>query len=339
MRERSQSQRIFNAFTSVQTVLLLTVVLLLSAIPAQQSAAQTERDRPELRYSLKQQHPINVRKIYKMTQDAVVRRTYKDSSFIDYQRTIEYYLTTRVIEQNDGFTTVTVLIDSMRYVFANLTDSMQTTYNSQTDKLNNEFDDLTYATIPNSRIWNITYSSYGDIVKVESEDMNWVREYIKPLKNKMTPMQYAMWDWASRDENMIWLGDIDRNVLPEARIKPTDTWQQDVHMRVSNMDFTSPANFNVVSFQDSVFTIQGKADSLQFKEAPIETYLPMNSDLSQLVSANGTATYHLEMQRFGTVQFVDVNARIHAYIRDVASSYHEDITLRNTIELLGMFKW
>lgn len=320
-----------------QSALLFLAILFSSS--TLQVFAQTGTDAPRVQYTLKQQHPLNVRKHYKMTQDATVRRWFQDSSYIDYQRVIDYYITTQVIAQSDGFSTVKILVDSMQYTFANLSDSMITTYNSQTDPLPGDFDDLTFATIPNSRIWQFTYSSYGDIVRTESEDMDWVREYIKPMKKEMTPMAYTMWEWGISEENMRWLGDIDRNILPERVVAQNATWERDMHLRASNMDFIGKGVFHVEEFADSLFTITGKSDSLSFKQSPIETFLPMNKDLSQLVSAKGSANYTLEMQRFGTVQFVEVNALIHAYIRDVASSYTEDIQLRNTIELLGMFRW
>jgi hypothetical protein len=123
-------------------------------------------------------HP-NAYRLYKLTEITNVHRVYSDSTTKDFKREVTYFMTLTIFDKpENGFQNLKIVIDSMIYKFSE--ENKVIKFNSQSEEMKPiRLKDLEATTVPLNRQFDMTYSPYGEVAKIESQDIEEVIDFIK----------------------------------------------------------------------------------------------------------------------------------------------------------------
>ncbi len=334
------------------TALALTMISLTPHQLMSQSTPQTgqeESDRitgasggtPEVKYSLMSRHDPGVRHVYKYTEVTNVQRQYNDpdSTKLKYSRRMTYYLTMFMPDDpEDGRKTFYLNIDSMYFEFDNFQNEY-IEYDSQKDEANLNHPELLAATVLMNRPVYMTYSPYGEVVGYESEELDFLRNYLNDGGDTVLPaLDYFLW-WDRMDQkNITQLLDIQRNLLPETYIYPDSSWQRDVAMRYDGINFSGAATMHIDKFDKGIYEIVGKSPALQLSPSQ-KVYMYGHPDFCFVDSGEAEAEYVVRFNRLGVLGSVDTKLKATIEVDSKPWSFTEHLTTDNKVELMGRWQW
>ncbi len=332
------------SFHRVIFLLALMTLLALPTVLPGQAAPQSEEavnEEPERKYLLKLNMPVGVKHKYKYTERTRCKRQYHDSSkrTFEYTRVMTYFISAYTPgSPDDGFKTVYYNIDSMRFEMDDGVNEL-IEYDSQSDaNANLNQLEVLAATVPLNRAIYLTYSPYGEVVKMESDDLDFLKDYLNDGGDTVLPaLDYFLW-WDRMDiENFKQIVDISHNILPERFIQPDDVWERPISMRVDGISFRDTADASVASFEHGIYRIVAKSDDLQ----PLSkrTYMYGHSSFCQVIGGTGTSETQLRFSRLGVMG--EATRTLNAQIEVKAEPYDFSAEIQSTqkLELLGRFEW
>ncbi len=343
---------IFRLHSGLVTVLLSFCCVLL-ALPASLTAQSTpqseETDRitgasggsPEVKYSLKSRHDAGVRHVYKYTEVTNVNRVYndEDSTKIKYSRRMTYYLTGFLPQDaTKGSKTFYVNIDSMYFEFDNF-QSEFLEYNSQTQEADLNHPEIMAASVLMNRPVYMTYSPYGEIIDYQSDELDYLKDYLNDGGDTVLPaLDYFLW-WDRMDKKSIGqIMDIPRNLIPETFIKPDTSWQRPVEMVYDGILLKDTATLKIREFTDGIYEIDGRASNIQISPNQ-KTYMYGHPEFCYIKTGEGQAKYHVRFNRLGVLGSVNTKVNAEFTVDAQPFSFSQTIETDNTIELMGRWQW
>lgn len=303
------------------------------------SLAQLRPAASDGRYLLRTQYVPGVRQNYQLTETTSVVRTGKDMQPMEYRREVVYYLTQFADQEpQKGFTTVQVNIDSMTYTMVRGGDTW--TYNSQeaAASQNLTLPDIEASSALLNRPFMITLSPYGEIVKVESQDIDWLKHYVVVEGRTMldTLKKFTWLDGVSGPviNN---LADVRLNLLPFTFVEPDSTWKRAVSFRAAGMDFIDTARVTVSKADGDNYLLQAHADSLR----PIQrmTHKFDRNDFVMVTGGTGRADMSLTVSPFGVVHQAGWTLEAEAQLSEGAQEFRERVRKVYSLTLTGQYRW
>ncbi len=326
-------------------ILCLTVCLLSLSVYAddtQKGSSRYESKKEEVvKYKPKVIYHTNAYRLYKMTETTNVHRVYSDSSTKDFKREVSYYITLTIFNKPDnGFQTLKIVIDSMSYKLTEGDKVIE--FNSQDDKIKPiRLKDLEAISVPLNRQFDMTYSPYGEVAKIESPDIQEAIDFIKDgdakygTKNKDEMINLIWFDGLS-DARLKHITDVQKILLSQEPIAKDSIWSSPFTIQIDGKDFIDTVNAKIVEYNNGKFVIEAKTN--QLKPVKRDSYFYGVTKPARIESAKGDGFYIIEISPRGIISKVDAEFIIESNCKVRFEPFYEQVDSKMVWEYLGQFK-
>ncbi|MGQ9819710.1 MAG: hypothetical protein ACUVQ1_07295 [Candidatus Kapaibacteriales bacterium] len=275
---------------------------------------------------------------YILTDTTKVSRVYADSSVVNYERITKYFLT--IIQPDNpenGFTKIDVSVDSMHYYFNDGIERYDFTSIERAIPKVLKFEDFKAISIPMSRNFTIVYSPYGEVAKVEGEQITFDRNYIAEIANKTTDtiLIHNWTDWLS-DFTLQHIGNIFKIIYPKLPVHKDSIWETTMNIRIENLNITDTIKAKVIRFFNNLYTIEGKISGYFIHPKKIKFYKIPNLSL-QIEVTDYSGTFAQDLTPTGVVKFVEIQSHLSRNVFEQTLIFTEKILTHYKWELVNQY--
>jgi len=324
-------------FTGLLLV-ILTGILLSGNSLAQEKSAKGQPEKDTAYYKVTLKYPLKTYTSYKMSEETEVRRIYSDSSVKEYKREIVYYITTAFPElPEDGFVKVQVTVDSMTYKFKS--GEKEVTFDSQEEeKPIPNFQDLAISSIQLGRTFDLTYSSYNELAKIEGEELDWLKNYILVEgKDILDTLKKHYWLRGISFERLRYIGDLQKSLIPPGKVRTDSTWKSDFAFEIDGIAFTDTASTRIINYNAGIFTLFSNMNNLQpVREGVVLYDIPYIADVD---TGRGAGTYTLEVRPNGTISMIKAEFEAEVKIKVKNEVFTQRMRSKTSWDQFRQFKW
>jgi hypothetical protein len=331
---------------TMKTLILFIIAFLIAGIalyaddtrkglnPNEDNKQEVMKFKPVLRY------PANVYRIYKMTEITKVHRLYSDSSTKDFQREVTYFMTLTIPNPaQEGFVTLEANIDSMLYRFTE--GKVVIEFNTQADtiKKTGKFIDLEAASVPLNRQFMMTYSPYGDVAKIESEDITWLKDFMAKQEqgtNDWDPLKIFVWNDGLSDQRLEQITDVKKISLPQQAMAKDSIWKSPFSVQIDGKEFTDTVSAKIVDFNAGQFVIEAKTNNL--KPVTRESYFYAVKKTGEIDSTKGDGFYIIHISPTGIISKVEAEFSVNNYCKVRFEPFFEQVNSKMTWDYMGQYK-
>ncbi len=313
---------------------IVFVVFCAAPLSAQKQQSSTQKPLPGREYRLEVKYTSGVALLYEFVETTNVERTHSDGSKKNYKREVKHFITMRIIESLDGISKVIVNIDSLQYSFE--AGPVLVSYDSQVDITPKNFSDLHYYIGTLNRPFTLTINSYGEVSKVEGEQIEFWRDYIEENAADLDSMTLHIWRQCLADNNLLHIGDIQKRLVPGLKVGVDSTWKHDFSFLINSLAFHDKVESRFAKNLGGYYQIVTK-DTLQAQPQPVRSY--GIGSLSTLIDGTATVDNELILRNTGLVE--ELTSKISAtYKASVLNEiYTEDVQSTMKWKLTGQFQW
>lgn len=291
------------------------------------------------RYLLRTQNAPGVRQNYTLTETTTVVRTGKDMQPMEYRREVVYYFSQHANEEpQKGFTKLEVIVDSMTYRMVRAGDVW--TYNSQDVTADQALSlpDIEASSALLNRPFTVTLSPYGEIVKTESEEIDWLKNYVVVEgRTMLDTLKKFVWLDGISGPVINNIADVRLNLLPFTFITPDSTWKRSVSFRAADISFSDTAAVSVTKVDEDNYILSAHADSLRAVQQITHKF--DRQDFVSVTGGTGKATASLTVSRFGTVHNAEWTLEADAQLKEGTQEFHEKLRKVYSLTLTGQYRW
>lgn len=289
-------------------------------------------------YGFKISYPTGIYNVYKFTEITNVQRKYSDSSVKEYERELTYFINHFYSDlPQNGFNKVQVTIDSMYYKFTEGDAVFE--FDSRLEDIPNiNFQDLTVAAVSLGKSFFMTYSPYGDLAKLEGEDLDWLRNYVLVNgKDALDTLKKFFWLRGVSESHLAFISDLQKKVIPSGRVRGDSVWTTEIFLETDGIDVFDELKSELVSYNAGIYTISGKSDNLRLNAVQAQLY-PINQ-LVDLDTCRGTVKYEVQIAPRGVIK--EVNSEIDAEVvaRIKKEQFYQRSKTKLKWELIGQYKF
>ncbi|MCO6466656.1 MAG: SusD/RagB family nutrient-binding outer membrane lipoprotein [Bradyrhizobiaceae bacterium] len=285
-------------------------------------------------YRLETKYTAGVAQNYVLKEVCHVVRTHSDSSKKTYDREVTHYLTIRTIESINGLSKVVANLDSVTYHFSG--DNGVVEYDSQKDITPKTFPDLNAYIGPLNRTFTMTVNSYGEVNKIEGDDIDFWRDYIRENSPDLDSITTFLWEESLSDDNLKHMADIQKRMVPGLKVGVDSTWKYDLALRVNGVMFNSPVTGKFAQNTGGLYVIT-TSDTVRAQPQTIRTQgIPA---LSQLQTGWAAVNNELTLRNTGVIE--ELTMKVQAWYRAKVQMevYTEDVNATYTWKLTGQYQW
>ncbi|MCX7929949.1 MAG: hypothetical protein N2663_04445 [Chlorobi bacterium] len=288
------------------------------------------KEKPKETVSLLLRFPVDRLFDYVLTDTTTVRRIYSDSSTVEYTRAVTYYLSLEAIESpRDGFTSVQVTIDSLTYSFSS--GGSVLTYKPG-DQMPLQFPDFVATVVPLNRQFQMYYSPYWDVAKVEGEMLDWLRDYIAKGAGDVPgfdSLQQFIWLRNISLPVLAHYADPQKGALPNGRVTLDSVWQKPFAILADGIQLRqSDAKTRIVEQRGPIVVLQTQCDSLRPTLERLKLYNIQR--FVEIIGGHGTCTHTIELHKAGFIESartalhaeVQCRVRNETFTQRIQSRYH-----------------
>ncbi len=319
-------------------VLAIFLVLCNGIYLYSQDGAKKSEEPPA--YQLKFMPPQTIRHVYKMHDSTVVTRIFSDNSTKKYIREVSYYF--NFVMPNppkEGFMTFEVSVDSLKYKFTEGEAVFE--FDSQADNPGAlTFEDLVATIVPLGNEFNLTYSPYGEVAKIEGERLEFLIDYIKQQKNN--PMSDAIinfvWEEGVSLDRLKFLADVRKIFFPKEPIQIDSLWETAIDLQLDYINFFDTLSAKITKYKDGYFHIEAVSNNIQAKNKAAKLY-GIKTQLIEVADTKGEGSFKLVLHNRGFVSKAEAkyNVEIGSYIKK--EYFKQKIESKTTWELLKQYKF
>ncbi len=317
----------------VRAAIVMTVFLLTSiGVFAQKSAELPGA--PDPTYRVQALYRAGVAQSYEIEENTEVVRTHSDSSKKTYKRWVKYFATIRAIESMNGISTLVVTLDSNRYKFT--ADGLDITYDSQVDITPKNFADLYNYSGPVSRSYDLTVSPYGEVTKVEGEQLDFWRKYLNDNKRDMDSVLHLIWIQSLDKPNLLQYGDLQKRVIPGTRVAVDSSWTHDFSLRVDGVVYSNRVKSTFAKYAGGLYIIETK-DTIVADPQQIHAYnIPY---VTNVIDGEALVNHTVELTNTGSIN--NVTSNVDAWLKAKVSNelFTQQIKSKTTWKLTGQYMW
>lgn len=298
--------------------------------------AQTAGAPPKGReYRLQALYRPGIAQNYEITEIDTVVRTHSDSSSRSYIRKVVYFATVRCTESNDGFSTLTVNLDSLQYAFTS--EGVELTYDSQKDVTIKQFADLTNYVGPMNRQPDIRYNAYGDVLSIKGEQLEWMRDYLRENGDGLDSVMALIWNQSVNDDNILQYADLQKRVLPGKKVAVDSSWQHDLRLRLDGVMFAGKVRSKLAGYSGGLYSVVLRDTINVIPDQPIHAYgVPY---ISTVIDGKALVDHSIELAASGSINQVVSSAKARFRARAYNEVFTHDVTSITTWKLTGQYQW
>ena len=237
---------------------------------------------------------VGVYNSYKFIETTEVWRQYKDSSVKHYKRDINYYFLQFAKDPpEDGFQSVNVSMDTLVYKFTDENESVE--FDSRGAKFKPvTFADCIAQSAALGKSFNMIYSPYGEVAKIESEDFNWLREYIETNMKSKDSLKKFNWLDGISNERVKHITNIYKFRTPFYPVKKDSLWKSPFEIQMDGVTFFDSADVKLSDFNGGSNTVSATIKKLTNSSKDAYFYgISQIAQVDSVVSGKGTYFYTL----------------------------------------------
>lgn len=306
------------------------------------SASPDESNKPEqVKYKPKVLYHTNAYRLYKLTETTNVHRIYSDSTTKDFKRVVTYFLTLSILNKDDnGFQTVKVVIDSMLYKLSEGDKVFE--FDSQAEVIKPiKLKDLEVKSVPLNRQFDMTYSPYGEVAKIESEDIAEALDFIKKGDEKYgtkgkDEMQNLIWFEGLSDATLKHICDLQKITFAAESMAKDNLWSSPFSIQIDGKDFIDTVNARIADYNTGIFTIEAKSNNL--RPVTKDSYFYGVVKPAKIESAKGDGFYIIKINPKGIISSVESEFVIESNCKVRFEPFFEQVQSKMVWEYMGQFK-
>ncbi|MFN3305837.1 MAG: hypothetical protein ACK42Z_01485 [Candidatus Kapaibacteriota bacterium] len=197
---------------------------------------------------------------YVLYDTTEVHRTYADSSKKHFKRIINYFMTlVQRDDPKDGFAKVEIYIDSITYKFVE-NDKVYEFVNIESSNPNIfKFEDFQTYIVPMSMQFEIIYSPYGEVAKIEGERLLEKRSYVEKLRPTLPDtLWYYNWNDGLSDQRLKHIGDVIKLIYPPHPIFRDSLWRSPIELLIDGINLIDTVELKATGFFNNQYQIVGR---------------------------------------------------------------------------------
>lgn len=320
-------------------ILLISALILSLCISAQsQEKGDADKAQEPVKYLPVHRYPFNILHVYRFTDTTVVTRMNPDSTIVKYTRELTHFFTLKQAKAaSKGFVTLEVSIDSTRYRIKE--GNAEIYWDSQDDKAGGiNMQDLKYSTVPLGKYFDMTFSPYGEIAKIEGEKIDWFIDYLNQYADQLpdTVEKFIWYDGVSLPR----LGNITslkKIKFPDNKIEIDSTWDTPFSMQFEFITFSGNMKAKISKFDNGELYLQGFSDNLQ--PAPGKYLINGFQKILLPVEMNqNNVVYNLHLSPRGAIKSAEAIADIQLDTKIRKDTFGIHIKSKVRWDLLGQYR-
>lgn len=282
-----------------------------SGVSAQVAAGQPNKKAEKiekLEFLFINKFPLNIVHQYVFKDSTSVNRMYSDSSMFNYLQNIDYNISIKSPNRPDdeGNFSLDVSIDSIYFRFDS--PKKKAEYNTAWDEGRPPFDIRNYeiSTVPLGMEYTLHYSPYDEVTNITGDRLVEKLRTLNDSKNGLTDsIRKYIWLGGLSNRNLEFLGDVNKNFLPENKVTPDTFWITTIKCRVDDVYFIDTVKMKIKSYTTKMFKLTGESIGRYLEKAPMMIY---NIDKFVYPSyISGKSTYYMELTPKGTIDRLEAN--------------------------------
>ena len=317
-----------------QALSLLLLVLWLPLPLVAQGTTSSAASAAKL-YRVQTLYTAGVAQTYEITEQTSATRWYSDSSQKTYDRTITYFTTIRCIESMNGIARIIVNVDSMRYRFS--AEGRFIEYDSEKDVSPKNFADLNAYIGPLNRPFTLTVSPYGEVTKIEGEQISYWREYLADNAAGVDSVVHLMWTQAMSDANLLHYGDLQKRVVPGLNVGVDSTWNASMALRLDGVEYQGRTKARLTSADGGLLTLAVN-DTLT-AAAPQDVHVYGIPNIVRVQEGLAAIEHSVQLNRTGTIQQVENIASTWMRAQVLMEVFTQRARVTTTWKLTGQYQW
>jgi len=298
-----------NKFYNLLNTIIFVIALnfTTSTAIAQNTTNIQRNNNNKLNYKIPFKIPVSVFNKFRLTENTKVKRVYSDSNVVEYDRNYTYYYHLRAISfPEDGYQKVYASFDSCEYNFNS--GKKMVRFISQDDEAVpplNERDFLLFIQ-PLGKTFEALYSNYGQVAKIQGDDLNEKRDQIKnDIKKYDNPERLEAILAKLSDLELVKLIDPIKNLLPSFSVDFDTTWNRDLDFNLDVINVRGNSKVNLVDYRNNAYKLNCQMDSLYTDQKTFR--LPEMNKEAELLEFKGNGNYELEISYVGAPSYAKAN--------------------------------
>ena len=291
----------------------------------------------DILYEIKIKDSWNNYRVYKYNEISQVSRTYSDSTTRNYKKETTFFFTLYYRNPpENGFLKMDVVIDSLIYKFTE--GDAVIDFNTNAD--NNKpvrFKDLEATSVPVGRSFDVTYSSYGDVVKIEGSDLDWVKNFMKENSDSnVDPITDFIWYDGISESRLKHLSDVRKVFIPTAWIPKDSIWNTPFEIQLNSITFKDTLKAIVSDVSAGYSTIEAKTNHL--KVSSEKCFLYNVPDLVYIFDSKGDGIFSMSVNPKGVISHISGKFNALVKYQSGKQTILETIKTEMSWQMLGMYK-
>lgn len=297
-----------------------------------------EKKDDNLKYKIKVKFPLEIYHVYRMTESSQISRTFSDNNVTEFTRDVNYFYTMRLTTNaEEGFQKIAVIIDSMDYEYKLGNKVLKSS--SQSDEaipLNNK-DFLNYF-IPVSKDFNMTYSPYNDVAKLEGERLFEMRkEYSDPETGIKDSLGKSIFLSRISDKDLRFITDLTKNILPISEVALDTIWRSPFYFDVAGLRFSGNTNTKLKGLKARTYLLESTTDTLNI-ENRMKYFQDLNTDVL-IEKGKSFGVYSLDANSDGAMTYAKAQFTSELDCRINKITFKEIIKTKTIWDLLERFHY
>lgn len=322
-----------NIFTTVLCFICCSAILL-----SQDKPQKTEKPHEPM-YKILVRFPVNVSKKYMYKENSKITRIFSNSKTQEFSRELTYHFSLRAPSavDKDGFQLVEVSVDSLEYKYTNKDTTIY--YFDQRDDLRPpKLDDYNIRMVPMGLNFQMTYSPYQEVAKVDGDMLSEKRKYLTdPATAPQDELNKNTWTNGLQDESLLNLFDVIKGFPPNHKVDIDSTWDKALMCEIEGSRFIDSVTFKLADFNIQNYTFTGVSKKIM----PIEGIVRLFG-LSQLIdftNVEGKSEYLIKMHPRGSINQFDANYEIELTYQVANDFIKQKVETKKSWILDKMYKW
>lgn len=300
--------------------------------------AKGEEGKKVITYKIDCFFPVTIRNHYSYSEKTEVTRIYSDDSEIKFSRELTFFFDVKAPGQSrDGFTILDISIDSMHYKY--IKDNLTYEYNSQNSIPGNfKIMDFLATIVPLGKFFFLTYSPYGNVSKIEGEELLYFINSLKKKEKSMDPINKYIWMEGVSTNRLKHITDMKKINYPSYAIAEDSTFITPLTFQLNHINIQDTVEMKFESVSNGYMKFIGKIGDVETttKQARFED---IDDNFVEIIDlkANGIITTELAPRGTPEETIIDLNIQVKGKIKK--EIFIEKVKTKMKWQLLGQWQY
>jgi hypothetical protein len=185
----------------------------------------------------------------------------------------------------------------------------------------------------------MTYSPYGEVAKVEGDDLDWLRNYVTDPKAKSvdTVTKFIFLDGISK-ERLSYLADIKKINFPPDAIERDSVWKSPIAFQADGVNFFDTATVKISNVRGVYVDLEAKFNNVR----PMNhggLYYGVKNEILNVEQAKGSGSFNLELSPKGTVRHSRLITTVESIVPVKNDKFTQTVTTQSDWDLVIQYQY